>query len=143
MIVALSGMPAIGPILGILPLPVRLLFVPGAAAHVLCRTQSDGRRVYEALAARAAYSVRPRRLVGLQRRPGQDPRGLGPMVIVPDEHAGALRSGSVRGPAEVLVCHQAQAVIRGRRLELRPMGRDLLQHAVTVRLRSAERLVVR
>ena len=54
---AFSAVPGVGPVLGALPFPVRLVFLPGLFAHLVSRTTGDGRPFHEALIARVRRCV--------------------------------------------------------------------------------------
>src|SRR4051812_19063823 len=65
-ILALAGTPVLGAVLSLVPWPARLILLPAAIAHTLCRTRADGRPAHEALVARALRSVGPRRLTAFE-----------------------------------------------------------------------------
>jgi hypothetical protein len=136
-----SSLPAIGALLGLVPMPVRLLFIPGAAAHLLCRATADGRPVHEALLARAAFATRPKKRLGL------DP--LAPFELsdaalpcAPDERGDTYRAGTIAGPALLALRLPARVVIEGRSARLVPAERRAMLSAQEVCLREGQRLVV-
>src|SRR6266496_1474813 len=53
-----DGVPIMGAVVGLLPLPLRFIALPVVSAHVLCRTRSDGRPAHEALIARLVRRAR-------------------------------------------------------------------------------------
>lgn len=134
-------LPVIGGLLGRAPMPVRLLFIPGVVAHLLCRQTSDARPAHEALFARAAFLVRPKHRLGLAPvgRRGLDPA---PVAVVPDERGTDYRSGTVAGPATVRLRLPAQLVVAHGRAVLHPQDAAPLLTAQDVCLRAGQRLVV-
>ncbi len=136
-----APVPVIGPALALAPMPVRLLFLPGLVAHVLCRVTDDGRPVHEALGARLAYVVRPKHRLGLTPvRPAGIDRA--PIPIVPDERGDAYRAGTVSGPAELALRLPARLLIDGQLARLTPCEPRPLLVSQRVRLREGQRLVV-
>ena len=117
-VVALRQVPGAAQVLGLLPLPVQLVFLPGAGAHVLCRTTHDGRRTHEVLSARFLRAVRPRHLIALEPLPGA--RDLEEhWIIVPDERGPRLVTGTVKGSATVTLCVPVAARVQADRLVVR------------------------
>lgn len=141
-VILLAGsMPVIGNALALAPMPVRLLFIPGLVAHVLCRVTDDGRPVHEALGARAAFTLRRKDRLGLTpiRRQNLDPA---PLPIVPDERGETYRTGLVSGPVELALRLPARLAMDGQRARLTPGEPRAMLTAQQVRLREGQRLVV-
>lgn len=140
-IVVLTGVPVLGGLLGLAPWPLRLVFLPGLAAHLLCRTTDDGRPLHEALAARAGYASRPKRRLGLQavRRSSAV---LGTVPCIPDELGAHYRAGTSAGPALLVLRCPARLELRGNTVRLTPTTDEPLRDPQPVRLREGQRLVV-
>lgn len=141
LVLTAGPVPVVGDLLGLAPMPVRLLFVPGLVAHLLCRVTGDGRPVHEALLARAAFCVRPRRRLGL------DPVArfaLSDEAVpcVPDERTEVYRAGTVTGPVMVALRLPARVEISGATARLTPAEQRSMLVAQEVCLREGQRLVV-
>ena len=142
LVVMAARMPVLGQLLSGLPWPVRLVLLPAAAAHFLCRTRPDGRPAHEAIAARVRRRLRARRLTALARASGRR-AWLEPVTMVPDERGPEYRRGVVPGPGTALLRLPAEARVRRRILELTPVDERPLFRAREVRLVAGQRLVLR
>ena len=138
-----TGLPILGSLLTLLPGPVRLVLLPVAAAHAVCRPTSDARPLYEALAARmlAAFQRKQLRLDGGQMSTGI--AWLSNLAVVPDERGCDYRQGVVRGPAVVLLRLPARVTCRRSEIELEQTGESPLFRGRELRLTAGQRLVLR
>ena len=116
-----TSLPGLGTALAFLPFPFRLILLPAGAAHLLCRTGADGRPAHEVLEARAAFLLRPRRLVGLERAPRVDVPERHEVVLVPDERGPDYEAGVVRGPLRARLRQPARVTVRATKAELRQL----------------------
>jgi hypothetical protein len=140
-IVMLSGLPVIGQLLGLAPWPLRMVFLPGLAAHLLCRVTGDSRPVHETLIARAAYASRSHHRIGLQ--PVRSARThLGVVPWVPDERADSYRPGVVRGPVSVALRQPGRVELATTTARLTPLEDRPLTTPQQLCLREGQRLVV-
>src|SRR4051794_3780738 len=138
-----QSLPVAGGVLSLVPLPFRLILIPAGAAHLLCRTGADGRPAHEALAARAAFALGPRHLVGLERAPRCSPPDGAEVVVVADESGSEYRAGVVHGPVRMLLRQPARLTARPGRAELTPLGDRPMFRPREVHLAEGEQLVVR
>lgn len=136
-----APVPLVGDLLAKAPMPVRLLFIPGLAAHLLCRQTSDGRPAHEALLARAAFAMRAKRRVGLMPVRGRALDRM-PLTVVPDERGPSYRKGTVVGPSMLRLRQPAQIVVSAGGAVLHPQPDAALLLAQDVCLREGQRLVV-
>jgi len=142
LVVVLSGLPVIGAVLGMLPWPIRLLFIPGLVAHLLCRPTGDGRPAHEALAARAVASLAPTRQIAFGRAPRAPRKGFATVVVVPDERGPRYRASTVTGPGPVLLRRPLRGTFRRRALYVEQLDGSPLTEPQVVNLRADERLVL-
>jgi hypothetical protein len=138
----LAGTPLIGTALSLLPWPVRLIFLPGLVAHVLCRTTDDGRPLHEAVAARVGFIARPRRLVGLERVRHMTSCDLGPFPVAADERMPEYRCGAINGPAALLLRQPGELSASGRTVRLTPTADSPMLHTQELHLQTGQRLVI-
>lgn len=107
---AMSPLPVIGWLLGVLPDQLRWGLLPLALVVALLRVTLDGRPAHRALWAIARWRLSSRWLAGLRRCP--PPHGLvavlGTWVVRPDWRDGRYRAGRVAGPARVLLRYRAE-----------------------------------
>lgn len=142
-LVVLSGVPVMGAVVLAVPWPARLIFLPGLAAHLLCRTTSDGRPLHETLVANAAFALRPRLRLGLQRVPWIRPEASAAVVaLAADERSAEYRPGTVNGPASVRLRQPARLTLSGRRVRLSATADRPMLHAQEVHLHDGQRLVI-
>ena len=142
LVVLLRQLPVLGALLDVLPLPAQLVFLPGAAAHLLCRTTEDRRPVHEVLAARALRVLHPSHLIALEPVRRFD-LATSDWTQVGDERRPTLVAGVVRGPAEVVLRQSARAALTPNAVTLEAMGGAPLDSPRTVRLERDQRLVIR
>ena len=142
LVVVLSGAPVVGVVLGMLPWPIRLLFIPGLVAHLLCRPTGDGRPAHEAVAARAAAALAPGRQVAFSRAPRAPREGFGPVVVVTDERGAQYRAAKVTGPGSVLLRRPLRGTFRRRALHVEQLDGPPLTEPQVVHLRADEQLVL-
>src|SRR3954468_21538998 len=85
-VLVLRQLPATSTLLAVLPLPIQLILLPGAASFLLCRVRPDGRPAHEAILAWLVHRATARHLVTLEacRGPRADELG-GWLSIVGDE----------------------------------------------------------
>lgn len=140
-VVALSGLPISSGLLGLLPWPVRIVFLPGLAAHLLCRVTSDARPVHEVLIARVGFICRPRRRVGLARLPRASTE-FGAVACVGDERSEHYRAGVVHGPATVALRRAGTIALESRTARLTEGADEVLGTLQEVCLLEGQRLVV-
>lgn len=143
LVLLLTGVPFVGDCLALLPWPIRLLLLPGASAHLLCRPTSDGRPVHEALVARLLRVLQPRRLIALKAAPPAEPAGLGEVTVVSDERGPCYRPGTIKGPAVVLLRQPARLTVRRGRAELRSVEDRPMSQPTELALAANERLFIR
>ncbi|UTI66137.1 TcpE family conjugal transfer membrane protein [Paraconexibacter antarcticus] len=141
LMVLASGLPGVGAVLAGLPWPLRLIFVPGLAAHLLCREGSDGRPIHECLLARVAFLARRHHRVGLRALCRAAPPAVA-VPCVPDERTDVYRAGVVRGPAAVALRQPARVELGHTAARLAPLGDQPLPVPQELRLREGQRLVV-
>ncbi len=123
-----------GVLLGWLAWPLRLVIAPAMVATLAGQASSDGRPAHRYLASWLGLRLRPARS-SLERTVGVD--GVvdvwAPRVwVAPDERAGVLHHGRVRGPAR-LVFARPVVVVAAR-------GRFVVRPALGHRMRAGERL---
>src|SRR5947209_3802833 len=121
-VLALSSAPLMGPLLALLPLPMRLVLVPCLGAHLLCRIGSDGRPAHEAFAARFVLALSPRHLLGLEPVAKHGQLFMARVVVVSDERTPDYSPGTVRGPARVLLRQPARVQARAGTAEITQSG---------------------
>lgn len=141
LIVVASGVPGLGAAMAMAPWPVRLIFVPGLAAHLLCREGGDGRPIHECLLARMGFVARGHHRVGLRTIRREMPLA-GAFPCVPDERADRYRAGVVRGAACVVLRQPARVELRSATARLAPLDERPLAVPQDLRLREGQRLVV-
>lgn len=141
LMVLASGMPGLGAALAGLPWPLRLIFVPGLAAHLLCREGGDGRPIHECLLARLAFLARGHRRVALCALTRDAPPSSA-VPCVPDERTDAYRAGVVRGPAAVALRQPGRVELGHATARFQPGGDRPLPVAQELRLLEGQRLVV-
>jgi hypothetical protein len=129
LVMVLRQLPLASPLLALLPLPIQLVLLPGAASFALCRVRADGRPAHEAALAWLLYRSTPRDLVALQPTRGPSVEALAePLAVASDERCPWLQRGRVAGPASVWLGQPARITPTGRRLHLvqlddRPLSR--------------------
>lgn len=113
-----ARLPLVGPALAVLPVPIRLLLVPAALAHLLCRRGRDGRPNHEAWVAFLVRRARPARLVAFEAPGERGETRLRDVELVPDERRSTLVPGRVRGAGAVVLAQAMSGSRRGRRTTL-------------------------
>lgn len=142
-----GALPLLGPVLGVLPAPVRWLLLPGALVVAALRVQVAGRPGHRALVSILRWAVSPRWLAGLRRCP--PPAGrltlTGALVVRPDTRGPHYRPGRVAGPAHVVLSAPAQLAVRSelRRVELTPLEDAHLTAGRLLELPANSELVIR
>lgn len=139
----LSQLPVTGYLLGGLHPALRLAVLPVALAAVLTRWSVDGRQAHEVGLAWARFQAGPKRVAAFQPAPGPGPVELGEIALASDERSARLRPGVVEGPARVILRYPVEASPRGRTLNVKQTGEDILWRGKQVDLRGGQRLVVR
>jgi hypothetical protein len=155
----LARLPLLGVGLGAMPVSLRLVAVPIAAAWALSRWEVDGRSPHRALAALAAWRLRPRAIAGLRRCP---PEGCvlappGPVALGADLTGAGYPRGRLLGPARLLLRYPVSVELEGvphgagpererrmaaaRRWRLRGAGGEALHTGIALEV-PAEREVV-
>jgi hypothetical protein len=117
----LGRLPLLGITVAAMPPALRLLAIPLVAAWALCRWELDGRPPHRALLGLAGWWLRARVLAAGRRvpGPGSEISPLGTVVLAPDLRSPLLPSGSIDGPARLLLRYPVEARRRGRRARLR------------------------
>lgn len=126
-----ARLPAIGPIIAVLPAPVRFVLLPGFAAFALDRARVDGRPAHNFLIALARHRFGPRHLTGFRAAPpiGYEDRVVDDLTLLPDERAPSYRRARVKGPAQLRLAYPAAGTQRGRRLVLTQASAQPLRSA--------------
>lgn len=139
-VVVAGRIPLIGGALMAVPWPLRILLLPGVAAHLLCRQTRDGRPSHAALAARAHFVARASVYAARRWFAEAD---VAPFPIVADERGTTYIRAVVDGPAVAVLRCPARGTARGRRLAVTPVDGAPLYRARTLRLRRGQRVVFR
>ncbi len=111
----LGRLPLLGAAISLLPVSLRLLALPIAAAWLLSRWEIDGRPPHRALAGLLGWRARPRTLAALRRvaPEGRELAPLGELVLGPDLSAARYPRGRLRGPARVLLRYPVSVIPEG------------------------------
>jgi hypothetical protein len=109
-LLAAANLPLLGPLVRLLPDPVRLVALPLVAAAALSRWEIDGRSPHRALAGLISYRLRPRSLAGLRRCPpvGTELTPLDHLALAPDLTTATAPAGRITGPARLLLRYPAE-----------------------------------
>lgn len=112
-----AKLPAVGELLGVLPVGVRVVALPVLAGWALASWRIDGRAPHHALAGLARYWLRPRTLAGLRGTVAVGAHVVPVLAvqIAPSGDEPAYRRGRVRGPARLVLRYPARLEVeRGR-----------------------------
>lgn len=122
-----SGLPLVGPLLGLLPDSLRLLALPALGGWAMASLRIDGRPPHRMLFAAARYLASPRTLSGLRRCPpaGAELAPVEALEIAAVGDGPTLRAGRVRGPARLTLRYPARARAEGGRGSDRDAGARL------------------
>lgn len=144
LVLALSAMPLIGDLLGLLAAPLRLVVLPAAAAYALTQLKLDGRSAHRAVASWALWRSSPQRLAGL-RRDGPPGRAasLADLWVAPDWRSSRYRPATLNGPATATLRYPARARTTEGELRIRQASDRPLLRAKRVQLKPGQRLVVK
>lgn len=148
-IAALSGLPVVGAVLGLLPDPLRLLGLPIASGWALSALRIDGRPPHRALLAATRYIGLPRHWAGLRSCPpvGAVLAPVEAIEIAPSGDEPALRRGRVRGPARITVRYPARVAVErgGRKAAVTASGQRLrpLVRGGSIRVPAGGRVEIR
>jgi hypothetical protein len=117
----LGRLPLLGPPIGALPAPLRMLAIPLLAAWTICRRELDGRPPHRALIGLTGWWLRPRVIAAARRvpAPGTEISPLGALVLAPDLGAPTYPRGRIDGPTRLLLRYPTAATRRGRTARLR------------------------
>lgn len=112
---ALGRLPLLGAALGALPVSLRLVVAPLAAAWALSRWEVDGRSPHRALAGLAAWRLRPRTLAAMRRCPPQGAVfvSAGAVAIGADLNGTRYPRGRLVGPARLLLRYPVSVELEG------------------------------
>ena len=140
---AFAGFWAAAFVLGLLDWPLRLIVVPVALATLATQATPDGRRADRFAASWLALRLAPRRRSLGRGLPvaGTPQRPSGRLWVAPDQHAGQLRRGRVRGGATIAFASEVavrRAGARRRHLVARPASGGRRRDLVTRRLALGE-----
>jgi len=143
-IVVLTRLPAAGPLLAVVPAPLKFVVAPLAAAYALTRVEVDGRPAHRVAAAWGRHVATPSRLAAFRRidAPGRAAL-LDALTLAADERSGRYRRAVVRGPATILLRYPAHARPRGATLRLRQTSNAPLRRARKIDVGSGQRVVFR
>jgi hypothetical protein len=102
-VLAASGLPALGGLLGLANPVAAYLGLPLAGAFALTRGRIDGRPPHHALVSLLRYALAPRCLAGLAPCPrvGQEVAPVPEAAVAYDSREAFLVKGRVRGPARI------------------------------------------
>lgn len=102
-LLALGLLPGLGPVLGLVPAPLRYAVVPAGLAVLGSQAAPDGRSAHRFALAWLRYRLRPRRTVAGRPVPleGQAVSLAATLALAADEHGPRVRRARVRGPAVV------------------------------------------
>lgn len=120
-----ARVPLLSLALGALPVSLRFLALPLAAAWALSRWEIDGRPPHRAVIGLVAWRLRPRSVAALRRVPRNGSRfaPLGRLVAAPDLAGPSYPPGSLEGPTRLLFRYPASVSVGrgwlGRRADFR------------------------
>ena len=89
-----QALPVLGPMVRLLPAPLRLMLVPVALSVALTRLRLDGRSAHAAALAWVRYRTRPMTVAAFRPLPRPGPVVLGDLTVA----AGPNRRGVLHGP---------------------------------------------
>lgn len=143
-LVFLDALPLVGPVIELLPAPLRFVGLPALIAATLARVRVDGRPAHHFLAAWARHRAGPRHLHGFRPvpRPGVQMRLGEPIGLVPSLAGPHLRAGVLKGPAVIGLRVPVRAMQRGPTLAMTEVPGAALRRPRRVTLASGQRLVV-
>ena len=143
-VLVLSGLPLIGIVLDLLPVPARLVLLPVASAVVLTRVRVDGRSAHHTALALVRFHARPR-FVSMWRAATapETEVAFADVTIAPDARGSRLRPGRVRGAASVLVGYPASLLERRHSMQVRQRGNAPLDPGVRISFDASRRLEIR
>jgi hypothetical protein len=93
-VLAAQALPVVGPMVGLLPAPLRLMLVPVALSVALTRLRLDGRSAHAAASAWVRYRTRPMTVAAFRPLPRPGPVVLGDLTVA----AGPDRRGVLHRP---------------------------------------------
>jgi hypothetical protein len=139
-----AGLPLIGPALGALPAPVRLLIVPVGVAYALTAATVDGRPLHAAAGSLARHALAPTWVSGFEccHAPGSVVR-LGDLTIAPDHSGPVLRHGRIEGPCRVLLRYPARGSQRRGRITVTQTSSEAMWRGKTLALNAGQTLELR
>ena len=137
-------LPAIGPLVGAIHPAIRLIVLPTGGAYLLCRLVIDGRSAHISLISAGRLLIAPRRLVGF-RPAGAQPTTvrLAPIPCGPDEYSGRIRSGTVAGPASVVLRYPFSARASARTVRISPRPGPARWRGKEITLSRGQQLIIR
>lgn len=138
------ALPLIGDVLRVLPVPLRLVFLPIGVAWAMLRLELDGRSAHAAGLAYLRAAAGPKRLVAFRPAgPASTEVRLADITIAPDDRAATMRPAVVHGPADVLLRYPFSAQPRGRTVVLRQEPGPARWRGKQLRLADGQRAVIR
>jgi len=139
-----AQLPLVGPALGALPAPVRLLIVPVGIAYALTAAKVDGRPLHAAVGSLLRHVFAPRWVSGFARceAPGTVV-WLGDLTVAPDHTGPTLRRALIEGPCRVLLRYPARGVRRRGRVTVTQTSSEAMWRGKTLELDADQTLQVR
>jgi hypothetical protein len=113
-VLILSGLPAIGVLLGLLPAPVHWGLLPLGVVFAMLKLRIDGRPPHRVLNSLLRWGWQPKALAGLRPCPraGFTFAPLGELWMRPDWRAPRYRAAVVTGPAKVTLRYPATVEVK-------------------------------
>lgn len=141
LMLAAARAPVLGAVLGLAPAPLRYALAPILGAAVLLRWRPDGRAPHRALGALLAHRLAPGRIAAFRAAPLR-PARLADLSVAPDLLGPRLPAGLLRArgaPVTFVLRYECALSARGRRLRVRPLGREPRHRGTEVTLTPGQR----
>ena len=122
-VLILSGLPALGVLLGLLPAPVHWGLLPLGIVFAMLKLRIDGRPPHRVLGSLLRWGWQPKQLAGFDRArgPASLSRRSRELWMRPDWRAPRYRAAMITGPAKVTLRYPATVEVKtGLRQRLRP-----------------------
>ena len=113
-VLILSGLPALGVLLGLLPAPVHWGLLPLGVVFAMLKLRIDGRPPHRVLGSLLRWGWQPKQLAGLRPCPraGFTFAPLGELWMRPDWRAPRYRAAMITGPAKVTLRYPATVEVK-------------------------------